>query len=106
MRSQYSKRIYLMCREYISTGERFCDTNWNLFLEKLGIDNTYSYAKIKERILDKAKEEINTLSDITIDYLIEEKQVKGGKKPLKITFTLQKKDIDDDTKEITVDRVV
>lgn len=95
MRSQYSKRIYLMCREYISSGERFCDTTWTLFLEKLGLDATYSYAKIKERILDKAQEEINSMSDITISYKVEEVTVKGGKKPVSIKFTIDKKEIYD-----------
>lgn len=91
MRSQYSKRIYIMCREFISSGVRFCDKDWNLFLEKLGVKDSYSYGKIKTLVLDKAKAEINEFSDITIDYHIKEKSVKGGKQPISISFDIHKK---------------
>lgn len=90
MKSQYSKRIYLMCREFVSSGTRFCDTDWKVFLEKLGVPSSYSYSKVKERILDKAKAEINKCSDITIDYEIEEKDTQGGKQPLSIKFKISK----------------
>lgn len=94
MKSQYSKRLYLMCREFISSGERFCDTDWDLFLEKLDIPKNYSYAKVKERVLDKAKDEVNEFSDIVIEYKITEKNVRGGKKPISISFKIYKKETD------------
>lgn len=93
MRSQYSKRIYLMCREYILTGNRFCDTDWNLFLEKLNVPSTYSFAQVKERVLDKAMEDINNFSDINITYDVHMEKGKGrtGSTPASISFTIKLK---------------
>lgn len=91
MRSQFSKKLYLMCREFVYSGKRFCDTDWNEFLEKLGVKESYSYVKIKTLVLEKAKAEINEFSDIKIDYQIKEKAVKGGKQPISISFEIHKK---------------
>lgn len=91
MRSRYSKRIYLMCREFIGSGTRFCDTDWDLFKEKLQIPSSYNYFKIKNNILESAKKEINELSDIEIDYSISETLDKGGQRPTAIKFTIKKK---------------
>ena len=90
MKSQYSKRIYLMCREFISSGERFCDTDWSIFLEKLGVPKSYRYAQVKKLVLERAKEEIAQYSDILIDYDITEKCCTGGKQPLSIKFKIKK----------------
>jgi plasmid replication initiation protein len=91
MKSRYSKRIYLMCREFIKSGIRFCDNDWVQFKNKLGIPKTYSTSMIKKQILDSAVEEINELSDITISYeLIEEKSI-GGKAATAIKFIISSK---------------
>lgn len=90
MKSQYSKRIYLMCREFISSGERYCDKDWKLFLEKLGVPKSYRYAQVKKLVLEKAKEEIEQYSDILIDYEITEKSCTGGKQPISIKFKIKK----------------
>ena len=77
MNSQYSKQIYLMCKNYVTSGKMYA-MNFDEFCNTLGIGEGYSLSKIKTRILDKAKEEINLLSDITIDYNIEEISYRGG----------------------------
>ncbi len=94
MKSVYSKRIYLMCKEFISSGRRFCDNDWELFKEKLGIPTSYNYYKIKTRIIDQAIKEINELTDIFVEYNINEVKVNGGKQPLGIEFRIHKKDED------------
>lgn len=99
MKSQYSKRIYLMCREYISSGSRFCDTDWNLFREKLQIPKSYSTSTIIKQVLDPAVEEVNNLSDITIDYQLNEEVHQGGSRPVGIQFTIKKKQLDEEDTE-------
>lgn len=103
MRSRYSKRIYLMCREFIGSGERFCDNDWALFKEKLQIPSTYNYYMIKKNVLQTAKDEINELTDIEIDYTIKEKKKKGGTEPDSIQFTIKKKSNYDD---VDLDKVI
>lgn len=90
--SQYSKRIYLMCRAFTGSGSRFCDNNWELFLEKLGVPLTMSTSLIKSRILNAAVEEINELTDINISYTLDVEDSKGGKKPVGISFDVTVKD--------------
>lgn len=103
MKSQYSKRIYLMCREFISSGVRYCDNDWETFTNKLKIPKSYRYAHIKSRVLQTAIDEINALSDITVEYTINEENTQGGKVPKSIVFTIKRKanmiDTDEDFEE-------
>lgn len=96
MQSQYSKRIYLMCREFISSGHRFCDTNWQLFRDKLQIPSTYKTTHIKKQILDVAVKELSEYSDITIAYHLKEEPIAGGKTPIAIQFDIFKKETEED----------
>jgi len=96
MKSVYSKRIYLMCRNFTTSGIRFCDTDWDVFKAKLQIPDSYRYLHIKKNVLDKAVEEINEISDITISYTISEKNVQRGKQPVAIRFYIQRKDVEED----------
>jgi plasmid replication initiation protein len=96
MKSVYSKRIYLMCKEFVGSGVRFCDTNWDLFIDKLQIPKSYNVYNIQRQILDKAIEEINELSDIIVDYSITTEKEKGGSRPTGIKFTIRKKDVEND----------
>ncbi len=92
-----------MCREFIGSGERFCDNDWSLFKEKLQIPSTYNYYMIKKNVLQTAKDEINELTDIEIDYTIKEKKKKGGTEPDSIQFTIKKKSNYDD---VDLDKVI
>ncbi len=93
LKSTYSKHLYLMCREFITSGVRYVDNDWEIFREKLGIPISYSNSMIKKRVLETAKKEINELTDITIDYNITTETVSGGNgNPINITFYIYKKD--------------
>ena len=103
MKSVYSKRIYLMCKEFKASGYRFCDNDWMVFLSKLGVPQSYSLTNIQTQILDRAREEINTLSDITIDYSITFEKGRGGKRPTGIKFSIHSKDVEEETVEDVID---
>ena len=89
MKSQYSKRIYYMCKEWTSTGKRF-DLIDDLRL-KLDIPKSYRYGMIKKSVFDKAVEEINELSDLTISYTETYEKGRGGAKVVGITWTIKEK---------------
>ena len=90
MGSRYSKQIYLMCKNYISSGIMYA-MDFNDFCKSLGIPETYSLKKIETLILDKSKDEINSISDIIIDYSIEKKAVTGGNQAKSISFLIKYK---------------
>ena len=91
LKSMYSKHLYFLCKQYSTSGVRYCDTNWSEFIDKLGIPTTYNYNKIKKNVLDKTREDINTNTDIEIDYEIQEEFVSGGRRPLGIRFFIVRK---------------
>lgn len=100
MKSRYSKRIYLMCREFIGSGVRFCDNDWDLFKEKLQIPSSFNFYHIKTKVLEPAIKEINQLSDIDVSYTIVEEKQRGGSKPIAIKFEItKKKEFEEDTKQ-------
>lgn len=92
MKSQYSKRIYYMCKEWTSTGKRF-DTIDD-FRAKLEIPKSYKYGMIKKSILDKSVEEINNTSDIEISYSETFEKGRGGAKVVGLTWTVKEKNKD------------
>lgn len=93
LKKEASKKIYIMCRMFITAGRRFKDNEWQDFLQRIGVRKKYSYSMIRSEFLEKAKEDIDKFTDITIDYEIREKPAQGGKKPISITFIIDKKSI-------------
>lgn len=86
-KSSYSQKIYLMLKLYEDTGVRM--DSIDLLAYKLCLPNTYkNYSNLKKFVLDVAKEEINSISDIIIDYNILGKK---GKKVTSLQFNIIKK---------------
>ncbi len=92
MKSYYSKRIYLMCRNFVSGGKIY-KIEWENFKQSLQIPKSYSDSMIKTRVLEKAKDEINSLSDLIIGYelVTESSKGRGGKKTVGVSFTIKTK---------------
>ena len=89
MRSSYSKRVYLMLKEYSKIGHRVID------LEELqGVlkvpKSLKTYADFKRKVLIKSKEDINKFTDLKVDF----KEIKLGRKVSKIEFIIKKNDED------------
>lgn len=93
MKSSYSKRIYLMCKQYITSGVIY-PMDWEKFRWRMAVPTSYRDNMVVTRVLEKAKEEVNKYSDIIIDYKIDYIIGSGrsGKKANKISFTIQRKD--------------
>lgn len=89
MTSQYSKQIYLMCKNYVSSGKMYA-MDFNKFCEILEIPDSYSLNKIENLILDKAQKEINEFTDLSISYEIEKEAVRGGNKAKSICFCVKR----------------
>lgn len=95
MQSVYSKRLYMMCKEFENSGIRFTEKyDFSLFREKIGVPKTYRDSQIIDRVLEQAKREINIMSDIEIDYELFHKQGRGrgGKQISGVSFRIVKKE--------------
>lgn len=95
MQSMYSKRLYMMCKEYVDTGNRYTEIkNFALFRERIGAPASYSDQQIVDRVLNQAQKEINDLSDIEISYELKYQKGRGrnGKKICGVTFRIKGKD--------------
>ena len=90
MNSQYSKRLYIMFREWLKTGVRY--DRIDDLREKLQISKSYSYGMFKKQVLDTAVNEINALSDLYVTYTTQKKPVRGGQKVIGLTFQITKKE--------------
>ncbi len=92
MKSYYSKRIYMMCRQYVSGGAIY-KIDWDEFKQMLAIPKTYSNQQIEERVLRKAQEEIAQYTDLLIEYEFKTSRGmgRGGKKIDAISFSIKKK---------------
>ena len=85
-KSEYSFRIYELMKEYEKIGERTIpldDLRHLLYIDK---EKYNKYSHFKERILNKALEEINKFSDLTVTLRKEEKQ---GKKIVGLVFQIR-----------------
>lgn len=86
MKSNYSQRVYYYMKS-------FEDTGWRIDLiddltKKLEAPESYkNFANMKKYVLDKAKEEINEITDILFDY----EPVKSGRKVTHIKSTIKSK---------------
>lgn len=89
MQSQYSKRIYYLCKQWIGK-ELYC--NIDDLKQKLCIPKSYNTNNIKKFILEKAKDEVNRYTDIRINYnevYDEKSNRKGRRQVIGITFVVK-----------------
>lgn len=88
LKSKWSIRLYELFKSYQYQNEKTFD--FEELKEILGATTYKSYGDFKKRILDKATEEINTYTDIIVNYEI----VQSGKqhKVSGIKFIINKKD--------------
>lgn len=84
-RSQYSGRIYELLKQYQTIGERSFKLDELRSLLGIGFDEYIQYGLFKQRILNKAKEEINLSSDLFIDI----EEIKTGRKVTSIKFYIK-----------------
>jgi len=83
--SQYSGRIYELLKQYEKIGERTFKVDDLRSLLGIGFDEYKQYGLLKQRILNKAKKEINIDSDLLIDF----EEIKKGRKVESIRFILK-----------------
>jgi len=89
MRSSYSKRVYLMLKEYAKIGERTIELEELQTILKVP-KSLKIYNRFKEKVLIKSKEDINKFTDLKVDF----KEIKLGRKVSKIVFIIKKNDED------------
>jgi plasmid replication initiation protein len=89
MRSSYSKRVYLMLKEYAKIGERTIELEDLQEILKVP-KSLKNYADFKRKVLIKSKEDINKFTDLKVDF----KEIKLGRKVSKIVFIIKKNDED------------
>jgi plasmid replication initiation protein len=89
MRSSYSKRVYLLLKEYAKIGSRTIELSE--LQEILKVPKSLKrYDNFKAKVLIKSKNDINKFTDLKIDF----KEKKLGKKVTSIIFTIKKNDED------------
>lgn len=89
MNSQYSKRLYIMFREWMQTGIRY-DLVDDL-RDKLQVPKSYKYNMFKHRVLDVALKEINERTDISVSYEEKSQRMQGGMKVVALIFRVNEK---------------
>lgn len=96
--SKYSKRLYYHLKLYEDTGWRI--DNLDDLRQKLKSPASHkSFGKFKEKVLEVAKKEINSLTDIDFDY----EEIKSGRKTERIKFTIKGNKAREIYKEISID---
>lgn len=95
--SGYAKRIYSIMKQWEKVGSYEVDVaHWQKILEVPKSLNTYSNFKLK--VIEPAKEHINALTDITVDY----EEIKEGKKVVALLWTIKTRST---AKQLTIDAV-
>ncbi len=89
MDSQYSKRLYIMFREWLKTGVRY--DKLDVLRDKLQVPKSYNYNRFKTCVLEYSLKEINDTTDIYVTYIEEKKPVRGGQKVVGLSFMIKKK---------------
>ena len=90
MRSSYSKRIYLLLKEYAKIGKRTFDIK--KLQEILLVPNSHKerYNKFKVSVLQKAETDINKFTDLEVKLT----EKKRARKVVEITYTIKKNHTD------------
>lgn len=95
--SGYAKRIYTIMKQWEKPGKYEVDVAyWQKILEVP--KSLYTYGNFKLKVLDPAKEHINTLTDLTVDY----EEIKERKKVVGLLWTIKAKPT---VKQLTIDAV-
>ncbi|EPY2286813.1 replication initiation protein [Clostridium sporogenes] len=84
-KSQYSGRIYELLKQYQNIGQRIFEINELKELLGISFDKYNQYGLFKQRILSKAKKEINSDSDLIIEF----EEIKTGRKVTSIKFYIK-----------------
>ena len=90
MRSSYSKRIYLLLKEYAKIGER--KFNVEELQDMLLVPNSHKerYNKFKVAVLKRAETDINKFTDLEVKLL----EKKRARKVVEVTYTIRKNEVD------------
>lgn len=95
--SGYSKRIYTIMKQWEKPGKYEVDVAyWQKILE---VPKTQlMYGEFKRKVIEPAKEHINAMTDITVDY----EEIKEGKKVVALLWTIKTRST---AKQLTIDAV-
>ena len=89
IKSSYSKRIYLLLKEYSKIGKRTFEVED--IQEILQVPKSFRvYSEFKKKVLKRAETDINKFTDLEVK-LIERKR---GRKVVEISFSIQKNQVD------------
>lgn len=91
MSSRYSKRLYVMFKEWAYSPSKTRYDRVEDLREKLQVPLSYGYNKFKQRILEESLNEINDSTDIFVTYIEHKIAVRGGHKVDGLTFQINKK---------------
>lgn len=92
MRSSYSKRMYLLLKEYSKIGKRTFDVKELQEILHVPKSKKEKYSKFKSDVLKRAEADINKFTDLEIK--LNDKDGKRGRKVVKVTFTIKKNNAD------------
>jgi plasmid replication initiation protein len=90
MRSSYSKRMYLLLKEYDKIGIRTFNVEELQDILKVSQSKKENYDKFKSGVLKKAETDINKFTDLEINF----SEKKRGRKVIEITYTIKKNHTD------------
>ena len=90
MRSSYSKRMYLLLKEYNKTGMRTFNVEELQEILKVSKSKKENYDKFKSGVLKKAEKDINKFTDLEVKMT----EKKRGRKVIEVTFTIKKNNTD------------
>jgi len=86
MRSSYSKRMYLLLKEYSKIGSRTFDIEELQEMLKVPKSHKERYGKFKSDVLKRAEIDINKFTDLEVE--LSEKKL--GRKVVRVTYTIRK----------------
>jgi len=90
IRSSYSKRMYLLLKEYAKIGKRTFDIEELKEILKVPKSKQEKYNKFKSDVLKKAQIDINKFTDLEVNFT----ERKRGKKVIEVTYTIRKNHTD------------
>jgi plasmid replication initiation protein len=90
MKSSYSKRIYLLLKEYAKIGHREFELETIHNLLKTPKSHRDRFNKFKQSVLDRSMKDINKFTDLKMEYEL----LKRAKKIVKVKFIIRKNDTD------------
>lgn len=89
MKSSYSKRIYLLLKEYRKIGKRTFDVEY--LQEILNVPKSFkAYSEFKKKVLKRAEVDINKFTDLEVKL----SERKRGRKVIEISYTIRKNQVD------------